>query len=92
MPETALVDEKVSIHLLGFEPNQPITVRAWMRDDPDRKWESFGFPYLPTTCNSARHPISGDILAYGGSALDDAHARSDSWSHVLAFLEEGLKV
>ncbi len=39
-PETALADEPVAIQVLGLEPGQTITLRAFMRDDYSRKWES----------------------------------------------------
>jgi dienelactone hydrolase len=40
-PESALVDEPLSIKLLNFEPNQSITVRARMSDDSGNEWESY---------------------------------------------------
>jgi len=39
-PATALADEPVTIKVLGLEPGQTITLRASLRDDSDRRWES----------------------------------------------------
>ncbi len=50
-----------------------------------------GAPYLPTTVTAARHPIAGRVNAFGGNAKDSAFAQADSWSKVLAFLEESLR-
>ena len=41
VPDKVLVDEIVSIRLLGFETNQLITVRARMKDDLGKQWESY---------------------------------------------------
>ncbi len=50
-----------------------------------------GTPYLPTTVTASRHPVAGLVFAYGGNAKDSAHAQADSWSKVLAFLEESRR-
>ncbi|GJM42334.1 MAG: acyl-CoA thioesterase [Ardenticatenaceae bacterium] len=39
-PATALADEPVAIQVVGLEPGQTVTLRANMRDDYNRKWES----------------------------------------------------
>src|SRR5262245_8055611 len=39
-PSTALVDEKVSIRLIGATPSQPVTLRARAQDDRQVVWES----------------------------------------------------
>lgn len=39
-PSSALIDEKVSIRLDGFRPNQRVIVRARMKDDSNRSWAS----------------------------------------------------
>lgn len=41
LPEKALFDQKVKIRLLGFKPNQLVTVRASTKDDTDKKWVSY---------------------------------------------------
>src|SRR5688572_11847314 len=40
VPSKALIDENVNIRLSGFKPSQRITVRARMKDDSNRIWES----------------------------------------------------
>ena len=40
-PQTALIDESVSIRLLGFQPNQSVTLRATMPDDLGRVWSAY---------------------------------------------------
>lgn len=39
-PATALADEPVAIQVTGLEPGQTVTLRASLRDDYDRRWES----------------------------------------------------
>ncbi|MAT97728.1 MAG: hypothetical protein CL608_11335 [Anaerolineaceae bacterium] len=39
-PAAALADESVVIQVLGLEPGQTVTLRASLRDDYDRRWES----------------------------------------------------
>jgi len=48
------------------------------------------FPYVPTTVDSSKHPVTGHVFAYGGTPEGQAHAREDSWPKVLAFLREAL--
>ncbi|MBD2017054.1 acyl-CoA thioesterase/BAAT N-terminal domain-containing protein [Microcoleus sp. FACHB-53] len=40
-PQTALIDESVSIRLLGFQPNKSVTLRATMPDDLGRVWSAY---------------------------------------------------
>ena len=40
-PPNALIDERVSIRVLGLEPNQTVVLRARMRDDVERDWSSY---------------------------------------------------
>ena len=40
-PESALVDEPVSIHLTGFAPHQSVTIRAKTIDHADKAWASY---------------------------------------------------
>lgn len=51
---------------------------------------AFGFPYLPTTVTSARHPLSNRVFALGGSAAANARAAKDAWSRTLQFLGASL--
>src|SRR4051794_13813204 len=39
-PARALVDERISVRLSGFEPGSQVTVRARTPDDQGRTWES----------------------------------------------------
>jgi dienelactone hydrolase len=48
------------------------------------------FPYVPTTVDASKHPITGHVFAYGGTPEGQAHAREDSWPRVLAFLRDAL--
>jgi dienelactone hydrolase len=51
-----------------------------------------GRPYTSTTdVNSVRHPLTGRLMRLGGTPSGTAHARSDSWPQVLAFLDESLR-
>lgn len=45
-----------------------------------------GFP-VPT---SAVHPVTGELIAYGGSAAGNAHASTSSWQEILSFLRASL--
>jgi dienelactone hydrolase len=45
-----------------------------------------GFP-IPA---SAEHPITGEVIAYGGSPAGNAHASAASWAEILAFLGASL--
>jgi dienelactone hydrolase len=47
---------------------------------------AIGVPFVPTP-----HTISAGILMLGGTAAANAHADSDSWPRVLAFLKAQLK-
>jgi dienelactone hydrolase len=40
-PGTALIDQQVTIKVLGLEPGQKLKLRASMRDNQDREWESW---------------------------------------------------
>jgi dienelactone hydrolase len=40
-PLKARIDERVSMQVLGLEPNQTVTLRARMRDDVERDWSSY---------------------------------------------------
>lgn len=52
-----------------------------------------GRPYTSTVdINSVRHPLTGRLMRLGGTPAGTAHARSDSWPQVLAFLEENLRL
>jgi uncharacterized protein len=45
-----------------------------------------GFP-IPA---SAEHPVTGELIAYGGTPAGNAHASTDSWAEILAFLRVSL--
>jgi dienelactone hydrolase len=45
-------------------------------------------PGLPTTRNSAAHPLVPLPLAYGGNARDTAAASAAGWARVLSFLHD----
>ncbi len=45
-----------------------------------------GFP-IPS---SAEHPITGELIAYGGSPAGNAHASIGSWAEILAFLRTSV--
>ncbi len=62
MPREALVDERVSIKLIGFEPHQVITVRAYMQSSVVRQWEShatYRVDEQGTVDMSSQEPIAG---------------------------------
>ena len=44
-----------------------------------------GLPYL-ASMTEAIHPVTGDVLDYGGTRPADAAARQESWAAVLDFL------
>jgi dienelactone hydrolase len=47
-----------------------------------------GTPYQPTTVLASRHPLTGEVFAYGGTAKAYAAARRDSWRQILKMLDE----
>jgi dienelactone hydrolase len=47
-----------------------------------------GTPYVPTTVLASRHPLTGEIFAYGGTPKGYAAAREDSWRAILELLSE----
>jgi len=47
-----------------------------------------GMPYMPTTVLASRHPLTGELFAYGGTPKAYAVARLDSWRAILKMLEE----
>jgi dienelactone hydrolase len=49
-----------------------------------------GPPGIPATVTSAAHPLDGRVMAYGGSARDNAAAAADSWPKILAFFRDAL--
>src|SRR4051794_29450501 len=74
-PSRALVDERLSIRLSGFEPGQRATVRARMPDDQGRVWESsatFAADAGGTVDVGAQPPLSG--------SYDSADAMGLIWS------------
>jgi dienelactone hydrolase len=50
-----------------------------------------GAPYQPTTVLASRHPLTGEMFAYGGTPKAYAAARADSWRHILNLLEETFR-
>jgi dienelactone hydrolase len=52
---------------------------------------AIGRPYTSTmNLSGVRHPISGRLMRFGGTPAGTAHAREDSWRHMLSFLDEHL--
>ncbi|MDM0075207.1 acyl-CoA thioesterase/bile acid-CoA:amino acid N-acyltransferase family protein [Variovorax sp. J2P1-59] len=51
---------------------------------------SIGWPNGPTTMLKFKHPVSGEDMDMGGTPEGTAHARQDSWSRMLAFLQRAL--
>lgn len=49
-----------------------------------------GAPYFPTTLTQGKHPLTRELMAFGGNAKDNAFAQADSWTRVLDFLKESL--
>jgi len=47
-----------------------------------------GTPYLPTSVLASRHPLTGEMFAYGGTPKAYAAAREDSWREILKLLAE----
>jgi dienelactone hydrolase len=47
-----------------------------------------GTPYQPTTVLASRHPLTGEMFAYGGTPKGYATARADSWRAILQMLAE----
>jgi dienelactone hydrolase len=45
-----------------------------------------GFPIMLSTV----HPITGELIAYGGSEVGNAHASTSSWQEILTFLGSSL--
>jgi dienelactone hydrolase len=51
-----------------------------------------GTPYLPTTVLASRHPLTGELFAYGGTPKGYAAARADSWREVLNMVDETFEM
>jgi dienelactone hydrolase len=49
-----------------------------------------GYPYKPTTVSDVYHPVNGLFMKLGGTPAGDAHASSDSWQHLLDFLDSSF--
>jgi dienelactone hydrolase len=49
-------------------------------------------PYMPTTVLASRHPLTGELFAYGGTPKAYAAARADSWREILKLLDETFGV
>jgi dienelactone hydrolase len=47
-----------------------------------------GMPYMPTTVLASRHPLTGEMFAYGGTPKAYAAARVDSWRAILELLAQ----
>jgi dienelactone hydrolase len=57
----------------------------------DNAGHGIGRPYTSTMeINATRHPLTGRLLQLGGTPAGTAHAREDSWQHVLAFFKANL--
>ena len=84
-PRRSLIDEKVSIRLSSLKPNLRITVRARMKDDSDRTWESHA-DFLADKHGSVKldsqRPLSGTYTEADPSGL--------FWSMTLAPDEKQL--
>jgi dienelactone hydrolase len=58
----------------------------------DEAGHGIGRPYFSTAeVNHAVHPLTGRVMALGGTPAGTAKAREDSWRQVLAFLDENLR-
>jgi dienelactone hydrolase len=57
----------------------------------DGAGHTIGPPHTPATVTQGFHPIRKVTIGYGGNPEAIAHARSDSWPKVLAFLELHVK-
>lgn len=71
-PEIAFVDEPVNIHLLGFKPQQVVTLRAWIRDDSDEIWQSHASFETDDRGNvdvNSQKPLSGTYNDIDGMGL-----------------------
>jgi hypothetical protein len=51
---------------------------------------NIGWPNVSTTETRFKHPVSGVEVDHGGTARGTAVASSDSWAHLLRFLEEAF--
>ena len=47
-----------------------------------------GTPYTPATVLASRHPLTGELFAYGGTPEAYAAARVDSWREILTLLDQ----
>jgi hypothetical protein len=45
-------------------------------------------PFIPATDGSFVHPVTGEVLALGGTTEGRAHANTDWWPRALAFLRQ----
>jgi dienelactone hydrolase len=57
----------------------------------DNAGHAIGRPYTPTTdLDDVRHPLTGRLMHFGGTAEGTAHAREDAWRETLTFLAAQL--
>ena len=50
-----------------------------------------GTPYMPTTVLASRHPLTGEMFAYGGTPQAYAAARLESWRAILSMLDQTFR-
>lgn len=93
-PSKALVDERVSIRLLGFEPDQLITVRSRLRDDLNRQWESHATFQADThgvVDLSSQKPLSGTYEGVDAMGLFWSMALGSDEKDVSPFIAAEIK-
>ena len=83
-PMTELIIKRLATNNFGY-PYQNLYYKG--------AGHAAGFPFMPTTeeARPRRHPVSGAIIASGGTPKENAFLKSDSWPQVLKFLEASLK-
>lgn len=87
VPEESLLDEQVSIRLVGFEPNELVTLHARMQGDSGRWWESrstFRADAHGATHVSSQTPESGsyegvDTMGFLWSMSPEPNEQADSY-------------
>src|SRR5262249_39777198 len=93
-PSTALVDEKVSIRLIGATPSQPVTLRARAQDDRQVVWEShatFRADNAGMVDVALQKPITGTYRDLDPMGLFWSMGIESRFSTGSAFAKTGLK-
>ena len=80
------------VHYVADHQEITIALREFEHLSYDSAGHGIGRPFTSTMeINATHHPLTGRLLPLGGTPAGTAHAREDSWQHLLAFLDANLR-